>query len=78
MKEIDIHTPGTHLVTVAKVDDAVKAELIRNALQERGIRCELGGEHQAGFTGALDVEVIVREQDSQAAAEIIATLFPHA
>ena len=77
MNQPESQTPEAHLVTVYTVDDAVTAELIRNTLQEHNIRCELGGEHQAGFTGALAVEIIVRQSDRQRAAELIADMFPH-
>ena len=77
MNESDRQLPEAHLVTVYTVDDAVKAELIRNTLQEHDIRCEIGGEHQAGFTGALNVEIIVLESDRERAAAIIGDLFPH-
>jgi hypothetical protein len=76
MKEIDIHTPGTRLVTVYRVADSVTAELIRNSLRDEGIPCELGGERQAGFTGVLDVEVIVRREDRDRALQVINRLFP--
>ena len=39
---------------------------------------ELAGEHQGGFTGAFDVEIIVREKDAKLAAEFIETHFPEA
>lgn len=77
MKKVDIRTPETHLVTVYTVNDSVQAELIRNTLEDHGIRCELGGEFQAGFTGALDVEVIVRAKDAKQAAGIIEDLYPN-
>ena len=74
MSKIPIGTPDTHLVSVYSVNDPVQAELIRNTLVERGIPCELGGEQQAGFTGTLAVEVIVREPDAARARAIIQEL----
>lgn len=71
MSKIPIKSPDTHLVTLYTVDDAVKAELIRNTLAAHDIPCELGGEHQAGFTGALAVEIIVRENDATLAKQIV-------
>lgn len=76
MNNQEEHHPNAHLVTVYTVGDAVKAELIRNALQEHGIRCELGGEHQAGFTGTFAVDVIVLETDRERAEKLIEDLFP--
>ena len=78
MKKVKIKTPDTQLVTVYSVSDSVKAELIKNMLADHGIDAELGGEHQGGFTGALAVEVIVRESDSAKAVEFIRLHFPEA
>ena len=71
MSKIPIRKPDAHLVTLQTVNDAVKAEMIKNLLADHDIACELGGEHQAGFTGALEVEIIVREEDAALAAQII-------
>ncbi len=75
MKNIKIKSPDERLVTVYSVRDSVNAELIKNMLSDHGIRAEIGGEHQAGFTGALAVEVIVREIDSAKALEFIEAHF---
>lgn len=77
MNNSNEHHPEAHLVTVLTIADAVKAELIRNTLQEHDIRCELGGEHQAGFTGTFSVDIIVLEKDKEQAAKLIADMFPH-
>ena len=61
----------TQLVTAYTVDDSVKAEIIKNALEEHGIACEIGGEHQGGFTGTLSIDIIVNESDAELAKQII-------
>ena len=71
MKKLDINTPNAKLVTVYTVNDPVIAELIRNTLHEHEIPCELDGEHQAGFTGTLEIGIIVRETDAEKALEFI-------
>ncbi len=67
MKKVKIKSPDTRLVTLCTVNDAVKAELIKNMLADHDIEAEIGGEHQAGFTGTLAIEIIVREQDAELA-----------
>ena len=59
------------LVTVLRVKDNNEAEVIKIALENEGIRCELGGEHQAGMTGVFDVEIMVKESDEDRARELI-------
>lgn len=71
MNEKSEKAPEAHLVTVYTVNDPVTAELIKNQLEEEGISCEIGGEHQGGFTGTLAVDIIVRESDVDRAKEII-------
>ena len=76
MKNIKTKNPDSHLVTVYTINDVLQAELIKNMLADHDIDAELGGEHQAGFTGALDVEIIVKETDAKAALEFIQVHFP--
>jgi hypothetical protein len=76
MKDSKSNSNETHLVTVYTVNDSVKAELIKNMLADHKIKAELGGEHQAGFTGTLAVEIITREIDAASALEFIKIHFP--
>ena len=61
------------LTSVYSLDDPNKAEIIKHALLAEGIKCELGGEHQAGFTGmgSMTIEVLVRAIDADRATKII-------
>ena len=77
MKDIEIEDPESHLVTVYTVSDAVQAELIKNMLADHDVNAELGGEHQAGFTGAFQVEIIVKEKNAEAALQFIDAHFPN-
>ena len=77
MKKIDIRTPQTRLVTAYTVNDPVQAELIKNMLVDHDIPCQIGGEHQAGFTGTFSIEIIVRESDQQRALTLIQALEHH-
>ncbi len=59
------------LVTIYTVQDAMKAEIIRNYLESEGIPCRLGNESQAGFTGIFQVDLLVRAEDSDRAQKLI-------
>lgn len=64
-------TDGGGLVTAYTLKDPYKAEIIKNALRDEGIRCELDGEGQAGLSEILDIGVLVRAQDADLARTII-------
>lgn len=66
------------LVTVYTVNDPLEAEVIKNALHEEGIACEINDEHQAGFTGMFEIGVLVRARDADRAHRIIASHEPRA
>ena len=69
MKKVKIQSPDIRLATVCTVNDAVEAEF-KNTLLNHEIKCEIDGEHQAGFTGTLGINILVREGDVEAACEI--------
>jgi Putative prokaryotic signal transducing protein len=65
-------------VTVFTTNDPTVAEMIRNALLEEGIRAEVSGERQGGFSGVLpEVEIIVRAIDADRALQIVEELEEH-
>jgi hypothetical protein len=61
------------LVTVYEVQDAVEAEIIKNALTVEGIRCVLGGEEQASVAAVpgTKVQIQVAAADAVQAREFI-------
>lgn len=66
------------LVTIATFDNTVQAHLVRNQLAAAGIRATLVDEHTVGLNWALSnaiggVKLIVREEDYDAAARILAS-----
>jgi hypothetical protein len=63
-------------VVVARVTHPAEAELLRNLLQTEGIVCELGGSHQGGFGGVLEIPVMVRACDAERAQQVLAE-HPH-
>ena len=64
-------TDGGNLVTAYTLKDPYMAEIIKNALRDEGIPCELDGEGQAGLSEILDIGVLVRAQDADLARELI-------
>lgn len=64
------------LVEVYSLKNPAIAEIIKNALEAEGIRCELGNETQAGMTGILDIRVFVRAVDAQRARDLIESHSP--
>ena len=61
-------------IVVYTVTDPTLAELIRNALHEDGIVCEISGESQAGFSGVFEIEILTRAIDADRARHIIRDL----
>lgn len=59
------------LVTVHTVRDQGLAEIIKAALHDEGIACELGGESQGAFTGTFDIDILVKAVDADRARKII-------
>ena len=61
------------LVTVYTLSNPLKAEIIKNALEEEGIRCRLDGSQQAGEAGltAFEVGILVRAGDADRARKLI-------
>lgn len=77
MKKVKIKSPDMHLTTLIGVYDPVEAELVRNTLHDHGISCALEGEHQAGFTGTLQIGILVREADLDEGKKVIKIHHPH-
>ncbi len=61
-------------VSVYTVTDPTVAELMRNALHEEGIVCEISGEGQAGLSGVLQIDIMTRAIDADRARAIIKDL----
>src|SRR5260370_41458334 len=64
-------------IEVYTVTDPTLAELIRNALHEEGIVCEISGEGQGGFSGVLEIQILTKASDAERARGIIAELERH-
>jgi hypothetical protein len=65
-------------VEVYTVTDPTVAELIRNALHDAGIVCEISGESQAGLSGVLSISILTRAADADRARRIIERHHGHA
>ena len=51
--------------------DVYEAEIIRNELHEAGIKCELDGESQGGFTEIVETKLLVHAWDADRARRMI-------
>ncbi len=62
-------------IEIYSVNNPTIAEMIRNALREEGIACELSGETQGGFSGVLDeIQILTKAADADRALAIIKEL----
>src|ERR1700676_5562811 len=61
-------------VEVYTVTDPTLAELMRNALREAGIVCEISGEGQGGFSGVFEIQILTRAVDADRARSICTAL----
>lgn len=65
-------TPDADEVAVVyTTNDVYEAEIIRNQLQAAGIKCELDGDSQGGFTEIVETKLLVRAEDVDRAREEI-------
>ncbi len=61
------------LVAVYTVSEPVSAELIKNFLEDEGIRCFIEGEDQAGLQGlsSIEVKILVPAPEAVKARKLI-------
>ena len=58
-------TQPNDILTVYTTGNATEAEVLRAALEGEGIKCEVGGENQAGLAGvsSMEIQLLVRAVD---------------
>ena len=56
---------------VYTTNDVYEAEIIRNQLHDAGIKCELDGDSQGGFTEIVETKLLVRAGDADRARQLI-------
>ena len=56
---------------VYTTNDVYEAEIIRNQLHDAGIKCELDGNSQGGFTEIVETKLLVRTGDADRARKLI-------
>lgn len=56
---------------VYTTNDVYEAEIIRNQLHDAGIKCELDGATQGGFTEIVETKLLVRAGDAGRARQLI-------
>lgn len=59
------------LVPVYTAKDPATAEIMRNALEAEGIRCEIEGGNQAALSGVLTIRLFVSAADAVRAQEFL-------
>jgi hypothetical protein len=59
------------MVEVCTLRDAIKAEIIKNALADEGIACEIENESQAAMTGIFDIRILVPAWRADQARKLI-------
>lgn len=70
-------TPPEGLVTVARFENPVEAQIAKGALESAGIDCFLVGENVNNLlNAAFRVRIQVRTEDEQAARELLAPSEP--
>jgi nucleotide-binding universal stress UspA family protein len=67
----DATMDSNELTTVFTTGDPNLARIVANELEAEGIPASVSGENQAGLSGILDVEVLVRAWDADRAREVI-------
>ena len=61
------------LLSVYSTNDASEAEILRTALHGEGLKCEISGEKQGGFTGigSLEIQLLVKAEDFDLARDFL-------
>ena len=59
------------LVKVYTVTEPTLAELLCQELEMEGIKCEVGGENQAGLAGVLNIDLLVQAVDAERARRFL-------
>ena len=62
------------LVSVFRSRESWQAEIVRDVLVDHGVDCQISGGFQAGLTGVLEVQILVRASDREQAEQILAQL----
>ncbi len=62
---------ANEVVVVYTTNDVYEAEIIRNQLHDAGIKCELDGDSQGGFTEIVETKLLVRTADADRALQLI-------
>lgn len=62
------------LVPVFRSRESWQVEIVRDVLVDHGVDCQISGGFQAGLTGVLEVQLLVRAADRAVAEQILAQL----
>ncbi len=64
---------ANELVVVQTTNNLTEAEILKNALEAAGIKCDLEGENQGSFAGILNVRILVRAWDADRARQVLSS-----
>jgi hypothetical protein len=70
---VDVNEP----VVVYTTNNLAEAEILKNVLEDEGIKCELDGENQGSFAGVIGVRILVRAWDEERARQALASHAHH-
>lgn len=59
------------LTTVFTTNNIAEAEILKSMLESEGIRCQLDGQHQASFSGLMDIRGLTRAADEDRARKLL-------
>ena len=63
-------------VRVYTTSNPNEAEIIKNALEAAGIECFTEGEQQGGFSGVFDINLVVPQDQDEAARKVLSEVPP--
>jgi hypothetical protein len=58
-------------VVVYTTNNLAEAEILKNVLEDEGIKCELDGANQGGFAGVIGVRLLVHAWDEERARQAL-------
>jgi hypothetical protein len=64
------------LFKICSLSDPYQADLVKVALLDHGLKCELDNVHQGGLAGVLAIDVLILKSDLEEATDVINQHFP--
>ncbi len=61
----------SELVTVYRSRNPLEVQMIQTALESAGLTCHVEGDHQGGYSGVFDIQLVVRSSDEAVARDLL-------